>query len=82
MKADSLYRFGGAYDLWKTSDPADDLPDPPEVTKERAESLAECVINHMEERKLILRLACFYMMHETQYQQDWDDYERQFEEWR
>ena len=35
------------YDTWKMSDPADDLPDPPEVTKDRAESLAECVINHM-----------------------------------
>jgi len=68
------------YDTWKMSDPADDLPDPPEVTKDRAESLAECVINHMEERKLIMRLVEYYGDNEAQYQQDWADYEQQFEE--
>ena len=82
MKADSLCRFGADYDLWKTSDPADDLPDLPEVTEERAESLAECVINHMGEKELIQRLKEYYEDNEAQYQHDWADYERQFEEWR
>jgi len=81
MKADYLYRFGGAYDHWKTSDPADDLPDLPEVTEERAESLAECVINHMGEREIAKRLKEYYLDNEEQYQSDWCDYEQQFEEW-
>ena len=82
MKADCLYRFGADYDLWKTTDPSDFLPDPPELTEERAESLAECVINHMGEKELIKRLKEYYEDNEEQYQHDWADYERQFEEWR
>ena len=69
-----------SYDTWKMSAPADDLPDPPEVTEKRAESLAECVINHMGEKELIQRLKEYYECNGAQYQQDWADYEQQFEE--
>ena len=80
MKADYLYRFGGAYDLWKTSDPADDLPDPPEVTEKRAESLAETMVNHAGDKEIAKRLVEYYLENGDQYQSDWWDYERQFEE--
>jgi len=80
MKADSLYRFGGAYDLWKTSDPADDCPDPPEVTEKRAESLAETMVNHAGDKEIAKRLVEYYLENGDQYQSDWWDYERQFEE--
>ena len=80
MKADSLCRFGGAYDLWKTSDPADDLPDPPEVTEKRAESLAETMVNHAGDKEIAKRLVEYYLENGDQYQSDWWDYERQFEE--
>ena len=80
MKADSLCRFGGAYDLWKTSDPADDLPDPPEVTEKRAESLAETMLNHAGDKEIAKRLVEYYLENGDQYQSDWWDYERQFEE--
>ena len=81
MKADSLCRFGADYDLWKTSDLADDLPDLPEVTEERAESLAECVINHASDTAIAKRRVEYYLENGDQYQTDWWDYERQFEEW-
>ena len=80
MKVDYLYRFGGAYDLWKTSDPADDLPDPPEVTEKRAESLAETMLNHAGDKEIAKRLVEYYLENGDQYQSDWWDYERQFEE--
>ena len=80
MKADDLCRFGGAYDLWKTSDPADDLPDPPEVTEKRAESLAETMVNHAGDKEIAKRLVEYYLENGDQYQSDWWDYERQFEE--
>ena len=80
MKVDYLYRFGGAYDLWKTSDPADDLPDPPEVTEKRAESLAETMVNHAGDKEIAKRLVEYYLENGDQYQSDWWDYERQFEE--
>ena len=80
MKVDSLCRFGGAYDLWKTSDPADDLPDPPEVTEKRAESLAETMLNHAGDKEIAKRLVEYYLENGDQYQSDWWDYERQFEE--
>ena len=80
MKVDSLCRFGGAYDLWKTSDPADDLPDPPEVTEKRAESLAETMVNHAGDKEIAKRLVEYYLENGDQYQSDWWDYERQFEE--
>ena len=80
MKADYLYRFGGAYDLWKTSDPADDLPDPPEVTEKRAESLAETMLNHAGDKEIAKRLVEYYLENGDQYQSDWWDYEQQFEE--
>ena len=80
MKADYLCRFGGAYDLWKTSDPADDYPDPPEVTEKRAESLAETMVNHAGDKEIAKRLVEYYLENGDQYQSDWWDYERQFEE--
>jgi len=80
MKVDYLCRFGGAYDLWKTSDPADDLPDPPEVTEKRAESLAETMLNHAGDKEIAKRLVEYYLENGDQYQSDWWDYERQFEE--
>jgi len=81
MKADYLYRFGGAYDHWKTSDPADDLPDLPEVTEERAESLAECVINHASDTAIAKRLTSYYLADQDQYHQDREDYEARFDQY-
>ena len=80
MKADCLYRFGADYDLWKTTDPSDFLPDPPEVTEERAESLAETMLNHAGDKEIAKRLVEYYLENGDQYQSDWWDYERQFEE--
>ena len=80
MKADCLYRFGADYDLWKTTDPSDFLPDPPEVTEKRAESLAETMVNHAGDKEIAKRLVEYYLENGDQYQSDWWDYERQFEE--
>ena len=80
MKVDYLCRFGSAYDLWKTSDPADDCPDPPKVTEKRAESLAETMLNHAGDKEIAKRLVEYYLENGDQYQSDWWDYERQFEE--
>ena len=81
MKADYLYRFGGAYDLWKTSDPADDCPDPPEVTEKRAESLAETMLNHAGDKEIAKRLTSYYLADQDQYHQDREDYEARYDQY-
>ena len=45
MKADNRYIFGGAYDHWKTSDPADDLPEKIRMTDDLVCQLAITLVD-------------------------------------
>ena len=73
MKADNRYIFGGAYDQWKTSDPADDLPEKITMTDDLALDLATFMVADfpLEARH---RLKEFYLNNEEAFHEDWEEY--------
>ena len=73
MKADNRYIFGGAYDHWKTSDPADDLPEKIRMTDDLVCQLAITLVDKYR-TEAIQTIVEFYLNNEEKFHEDWEEY--------
>ena len=72
-QADNRYLFGGAYDHWKTSDPADDLPEKLRMTDDLVCQLAITLVDKYR-IEAIQRIVDFYLNDEKQFHEDWEEF--------
>jgi len=73
MKADNRYLFGGSYDHWKTSDPADDLPEKITMTDDLVCQLAITLVDKYR-IEAIQTIVDFYLNNEEKFHEDYEEY--------
>jgi len=65
------------YDHWKTSDPADDLPEKLRMTDDLVCQLAITLIDNFR-LEAIERLALFYTNNEKEFHEDWEEFKSEY----